>query len=114
MDNGLRSISDITQFCTMIETILRPHGLHVALTGSFLYGMGTGKDVDVLIYAHCGSELNAAGEFALRIHLLTMVTDMKPLHSEEYTHGVKNRNSRKVWSGTVGPTRVDFIVLTEA
>ena len=37
--------ADIHAFCSILEQILRPHGLHVALTGSFLYGMGTGKDV---------------------------------------------------------------------
>lgn len=46
-----RSTEQLVPFLTDLEKIARPLGFHVALTGSSLYGMGTGKDdVDVVVY----------------------------------------------------------------
>ncbi len=45
------------ELCSKIEPVLRTAGLHCALTGSTLYGLGkTNKDVDVLIYSHNGEK----------------------------------------------------------
>lgn len=34
------------------EEELRHKGCHIGVTGSALYGMGTGKDLDVIVYPH--------------------------------------------------------------
>lgn len=111
-ENGLRSISDIVQFCTQVEQVLRPHGLHVALTGSALYGMGTGKDVDILVYHHEGADTDEpAVVFERLIPELTFVQNIEPLFNSSYMQDPsQSMPNRLVWSGKAGSTRVDFIV----
>jgi hypothetical protein len=45
----------------MVEEIVRPMGFHVALTGSKLYGRGSGlkDDLDLIFYRHDNERLNA-------------------------------------------------------
>lgn len=112
------SISDVMQFCTMLEQILRPLGLHVALTGSFLYGMGTGKDVDIIVYAHDHQPgaATAASLFGDAAKALTvLVTNLTKLTQSrsDYLPANTPRSSRVVWSGIYRDMRFDFLVLTE-
>src|SRR4051812_49394936 len=48
-------------FVRKLEAWLAPIGYHVGLTGSCLYGGGTGKDIDVIVYPHCSGFNNWSG-----------------------------------------------------
>ena len=67
----VKSRNDIAvQLCSDVETIVRPMGYHVALTGSMLYGGGTGKDIDLIFYRHDNTRLELAHLRAIREALL--------------------------------------------
>lgn len=44
--------SEAIAYCIEFEAIARSLGMHIALTGSVLYGGGTGKDLDIIVWGH--------------------------------------------------------------
>lgn len=48
------TLAEAVELCKRAETLARTMNMHVALTGSVLYGGGTGKDLDILVWGHGG------------------------------------------------------------
>ena len=48
----LFTVTDAINICKEIEPKLRNIGYHCGLTGSCLYGNGSAKDIDIIIYPH--------------------------------------------------------------
>jgi hypothetical protein len=52
---------DAVELCRAVEAIIPPFGYHIALTGGVLYKDGPRKDVDILFYPICASDLDWSG-----------------------------------------------------
>ncbi len=100
--------SEALAYCIEFEAIARTLDLHIALTGSVLYGGGTGKDLDILIYGHedkivRGWDLDAFIE-QLRQHF-----GIEKLYGSDDKGGYGLKN-KIVAVTTFKGRRIDFIV----
>src|SRR6187402_1215621 len=95
------------ELCKTYEPILRDNGWHVGLTGSCLYGMGTGKDVDFIIYPHVHDDGSTSPLTPSQVLELINVADSYCTHDEDYPDSVKY-----IWIGTASNgDRHDFFFL---
>ena len=72
---------------TYLEGKLRPHGWHVALTGSTLYGMGKAgppQDIDLIIYPHRNKDGSVPDHTMKEIFALAGIEKIEQVVSEEY------------------------------
>ncbi len=93
---------DVDYWVKRLELELRPLGFHIGLTGSMLYGMGTGKDIDIIIYSH--SKV-VDGNYAIlekKLQELGFVLAIDPTDLTHYDRYVVVANN--------GDIRIDFFL----
>ena len=98
-------------FIHHLEEQFRHNFLHLGLTGSVLYGRGTGKDLDILVYSHDPVDQPATMS---KVAGILEGLDFKIIHGFEkgtYPRGVITAETGK---GVFQGKRIDFILMEES
>ncbi len=110
MEETKWKLDEAVHLITQLEPHFRKKNMHLGLTGSVLYGMGTGKDLDVVVYAH-GPGDALLDEVSVRDLLLKLKFGISKFCStKRYPRGVLNACTTR---GPYKGRRIDFIMFVE-